>query len=124
MALRREKLFALKYGEGAQKPSATYTGGMPVTVTATGYDKPAAATLINGISANSAAYDLQYNGKVTYDSTVAWVVGDKIYWNVAKGLWDRTPETAHDPAYGIVLEVGASASYLVVQFERLNDYNA
>jgi hypothetical protein len=147
MALRRDKLFALKYGEGPQKSGAAYVGGSPLMTGATGFDVADAPANVIGISANCAAYDLKYNGKVTYyfmpciltlnngdqgvygmpeiaddyayDTTLAWVIGDKVYWNGTSKKWQRTAATGGDPAFGIVLEVGADKTYLVIQFERI-----
>lgn len=151
MALRRDKLFALKWGELPQKTGADYLGGTPLQVDANGVFTAATALDIIGISANCAAYDLKYNGKATYyffpcilclydgdqgvygtpeiadgfpyDTTLAWVAGDGIFWNSSTKLWQRTAATAHDPKYGIVLEVGANKSYLLVQFDRIDTYS-
>lgn len=147
MALRRDKLFALKYGEGVQKSGAAYSGGSPLCVASDGFDIASSVTNILGISANCAAYDLKYNGKVTYymlpciltlfngdqgiygtpeiadpypyDETQAWVVGSEVYWNPTTKLWEVAAASAGDPCFGIVLEVGANKEYLVVQFDRM-----
>lgn len=48
-----------------------------------------------------------------YDTTLAWVTGDRLYIG-ATGLWQRTAETTGDPHYGVVLK--AATNYLICLF--------
>lgn len=138
----------LKSGIAVPTDTGYYFGGHPIMVGASGVVLADDVTKVDYIAANCAYTDHKYGDKVTgyflpcvlvlysgddgvygynvpptyegfpYDNTLAWVKGDKVYWNTTTNQWQRTPATSGDPAYGTVEEVGPSNAFLRIHFHK------